>query len=702
MCKTFTCLFSFILIFLLASGAAVATPLQQDPGPDGIVSVEAEHYDDNVEQGGVKWEEVGPTDGFTGNAGMQVLGPSFYDPGYSATSPRLDYEINFVKTGTHYVWILAWAAGGSDDSCHVGLDGEEQPLSNNWSGGDNAWSDDRYPEAGPAQFEVTTIGLHVLNIWVREDGLIVDKIVLTTNADYTPTGNGPPESIRIPPGAASGPSPTNQATDVPRDVVLSWTPGEFTPAVNGHKIYLSDSFNDVNEGISGVTQSPTSYAPPQRLEFETTYYWRVDEASTPPDSTVYKGSVWSFTTEPVGYPIDGAKITATASSVGQADFGPENTINGSGLDDNDLHSTGATDMWLSDNELQGAWIQYEFDKMYRLHEMWVWNSNQVLEAFFGFGMKDVAVEYSTNGTDWIAVAGVPEFGKAPGTDAYAHNTTVDFGGAAARYVRLTATSNWGGILPQYGLSEVRFFSIPVIAREASPGSGTMDMDLDVTLAWRAGREAATHSVYLSDDWNAVADGTAPATSLTEAGHGPVALDLGKTYFWRVDQVNDVETPAVWQGDIWNFKTIQSIVVDDFEDYNDYPPHEVYGTWADGYLDPANGSQAGYLTPPLMETTIVHAGQSMPLVYDNSVGISEVSRTISGQRDWTARGIAELSLWFRGNAAGLVEDPVGTYTMTAAGDDIWGSADAFRYLYKQVSGDCEITAKVESVLWVPGS
>ncbi|MHC4510562.1 MAG: discoidin domain-containing protein, partial [Planctomycetota bacterium] len=226
---------------------------------------------------------------------------------------------------------------------------------------------------------------------------------------------------------ASDPSHADGATDVPRDVVLSWTPGEFAPAVNGHTVYLSESFSDVNDGIGGITHSATSYAPPQRLDFETTYYWRVDEVNAPPDSTVYPGEVWSFTTEPVGYPIAGANITATASSAGEADFGPEKTIDGSGLDDTGSHSTGATDMWLSGNEPLGAWIQYEFDKVHKLHQMWVWNSNQVFEGLFGFGMKDVTVEYSTNGTDWMALAGVPEFAKAPGTDDYAHDTTVDFG-----------------------------------------------------------------------------------------------------------------------------------------------------------------------------------------------------------------------------------------------------------------------------------
>ena len=42
--------------------------------------------------------------------------------------------------------------------------------------------------------------------------------------------------VGVPPGVASNPSPANGATDVHRDAVLSWTPGEFAPAVNGHTV----------------------------------------------------------------------------------------------------------------------------------------------------------------------------------------------------------------------------------------------------------------------------------------------------------------------------------------------------------------------------------------------------------------------------------------------------------------------------------
>ena len=454
---------------------------------------------------------------------------------------------------------------------------------------------------------------------------------------------------------ASDPSPADKATDVPRDVVLSWTPGQYAPPTNGHKVYFSENFSDVNDGIGGITQDANSYTPPQRLDFGTTYYWRVDEVNAPPDSTVFPGEVWSFSTEPVGYPIDGANIIATASS-SDAAKGPENTVNGSGLDANDLHSTVETNMWLSSTTgPQPAWIEFQFNKVYKLHEMWVWNSNQSLEQVVGLGIKDVSIEYSTNGIDYTALGTTHEFAQAPGTGGYAHNTTVDFGDVAAKFVRLTAHSNWGDMLPQYGLSEVRFFYIPIHATEPSPESGATDVDVGVTLGWKAGREAVQHDVYLSTDAQAVIDGNAPVISVTEASYGPLSLDLGQIYYWKINEVNMAETPTTWDGDLWNFATRQFLVVDDFESYNDLNPDDpesnrIFNTWLDGYEIPTNGSLVGYENAPFCERTIVHGdNQSMPFFYGNTgtAAYSEAERTFAATQNWTVAGATTLVLYFYG-------------------------------------------------------
>jgi len=99
----------------------------------------------------------------------------------------------------------------------------------------------------------------------------------------------------------------------------------------------------------------------------------------------------------------------------------------------------------------------------------VWNSNTEFESFMSFGAKDVTIEYSADGTTWTLLEGVPEFAKAPGTLGYTANTVVSFGGASAKYVKLTINSTWGAA-PAVGLSEVRFFYIPDRAYVSVPES----------------------------------------------------------------------------------------------------------------------------------------------------------------------------------------------------------------------------------------
>ncbi len=339
--------------------------------------------------------------------------------------------------------------------------------------------------------------------------------------------------------AAAYPIPENESADVTRDIVLTWTPGIFAAT---HDIYLGTSWEDVNDASRNDPRSvllsqahPDTHIAVDTLEFDQTYYWRIDEVNAAPDHTVYKGEVWSFTAEPYSIPIE--NVQASASSQNSDVMGPENTINGTGLNELDQHSITATEMWLSGSEDPTPWIQYEFDKIYKLDLLSVWNSNQLIEPFLGVGAKDVVIETSVDGTEWTVLEGASLFNQATGTRDYAANTDIDFGGIMARHVKITINTGYG-VLPQYGISEVRFFAVPVWARQAEPGSGEITEGTDVVLKWRAGREAVSHQVYFSPDSAAVTDATAllgttntPSVDLNAQG-----LELGSTYYWRVDEV----------------------------------------------------------------------------------------------------------------------------------------------------------------------
>ena len=74
------------------------------------------------------------------------------------------------------------------------------------------------------------------------------------------------------------------------------------------------------------------------------------------------------------------------------------------------------------------------------------------------------------------------------------------------------------------------------------------------------------------------------------------------------------------------------------------------TWSDGFDDPANGSQVGYLEAPFTEKVTVHGGsQAMPLFYNNTDGVenSEASRIFGVAQDWTRAGINTLTLFVYG-------------------------------------------------------
>jgi hypothetical protein len=456
---------------------------------------------------------------------------------------------------------------------------------------------------------------------------------------------------------AKSPEPANEATDVAREVVLNWSPGEFA---NTHDVYFGASLEDVNNATATVDpagvyqgrQGDATYSIGERLGFGQTYYWRIDEVNAAPDKTIFKGDVWSFTAEPISIPI--TSITATASGFNPG-MEPSKTIDGSGLNELDQHSTMNTDMWLA--VAAGSWIQYEFDTAYKLHEMLVWNSNQNIESFIGFGVKEAVIETSVDGNVWTQVEGVPAFARAPGQDAYEANTTVDLSGIVARYVKISPQSAYG-FTGQNGLSEVRFLAIPNDPRELTPADGSVTSDIEVTLSWRAGREAATHEVYLGAD---PAD-LALAGTTDEPVFVAEGLDYDQTYAWQVVEVNEAETPATYAGAIQSFNTPTHGTVDDMESYSGEEGKEVFTAWLDGYGGDASlgGSTTGHIDGPFVETGSVYDGsQSMPVYIDNdgdffdidgkasSPTFSEVVRDLDGQ-DWTASGIKTLSIMFAGS------------------------------------------------------
>jgi hypothetical protein len=110
------------------------------------------------------------------------------------------------------------------------------------------------------------------------------------------------EILAAPP-TAYAPSPATGSSSVCPDSELSWGAGSYSADVNGHDLYFGTDFNDVNDantttaGIYVGRLDDPCYDPLGYLDFNETFYWRVDEVNDSCSPYLWRGTVWSFTVE---------------------------------------------------------------------------------------------------------------------------------------------------------------------------------------------------------------------------------------------------------------------------------------------------------------------------------------------------------------------------------------------------------------------
>jgi hypothetical protein len=192
----------------------------------------------------------------------------------------------------------------------------------------------------------------------------------------------------------------------------------------------------------------------------------------------------------------------------------------------------------------------------------------------------------------------------------------------------------------------------VTAYYPTPADGSVDVSVAPVLTWQPGQAAVKHHVYFGDSLDAVTKGAAGTDKgeqdLANATYAPTGLNPVTTYYWRVDEIG--AGGVVKTGPVWSFTT--HLPVDDFESYNDLK-NLIYDTWIDGYTDGLSNSTVGNATAPFAELTIVRSGkQSMPMDYDNTKApfYSEAYQEFAPVQNWTADGLADLKLAFRGRGA----------------------------------------------------
>ncbi|MHC4116555.1 MAG: hypothetical protein ACYSWO_03500 [Planctomycetota bacterium] len=379
---------------------------------------------------------------------------------------------------------------------------------------------------------------------------------------------------------------------------LTWQAGE--NAVS-HDVYFSDDFDAVNDGTADafvgnqggdfVVVGFPGMPFPDGLVPGTTYYWRVDEVEAD-GVTKQRGAVWSFGIPP--------KTAYAPDPADGAEFVDPNA---------DLTWTPGFNA--------------------KLHTVYV-----------GTSLDDVN----------NAAGGIPQ-----GFSTYSP------GPLELEKVYYWRVDEFDPPFTYKG--DVWAFTTPGAVGNAQPANGAVDVQLTATLTWTAADNAASHELYFGTDAEAVGSATTASPeyvgpkALGAESYDPGGLTWHGSYAWRVDEVYPTETI---KGLVWTFTAADFLLVDDFEAYNDIDPpdpnsNRIFDKWIDGFGTTTNGALVGNDMPPYAEQVIVHGGdQSMIYSFDNAGKTSEATLTLVYPRDWTAEGVARLSLWVRGNSSNAAD------------------------------------------------
>ncbi|MCP4613575.1 MAG: LamG domain-containing protein [Planctomycetes bacterium] len=393
---------------------------------------------------------------------------------------------------------------------------------------------------------------------------------------------------------AFGPTPADGTLYPDTWVNISWSPGDFAVS---HDIYLGDNFDDVNSGVESTFQG--------------------NQAGT--------FMVVGFP----GFAFPDGLVPGTTY------YWRVDEVN-----DTEPNSPWIGPVWSFSIPPMTAYVPNPADGAESV------NLNVELSWTAGFGAKLHYVYFGDNFDDVSNAAGALPLGTV----------TFDPG-----QLELAKTYYWrvdeSDILETYK-GDVWSFTTEGAVAALNPANGAVDVTQTPVLTWAPGL-GASHEVYFGADPTSLELKT--SGNLGSESFESGQLEWNTTYYWRVDEANSANADSPWTGPLWSFTTANFLIVDDMESYNDIDEgqpgsNRIYLAWIDGFDNPAiNGSIVGHANAPFAEQSIVHSGlQAMPMAYDNAVGKSEATLTLTSNRDWTVNGVNTLTIWFQGSTGNAAE------------------------------------------------
>ncbi len=617
-----------------AAGNALVLIFSQDPDNESTGVVEAECFDGNVDDHIerrptliIEYGEALTVDEVWREAeDADVLGASWRVPVDPAASGAMfigsendDGNDNDTAPGAEWIAVYNFDAAGGDykilfrglendsDSFWVRipsatsqtLEDPDQPGTGwvrfNGMDAPDGWSwDEVHSNDHDNEVVIWTLdaGPHTLEIGKREDGTYLDGFIITN--DLLLDQAALPDLIDPPP-IAIVPTPVDGAIDVVEST-LEWIAA---PMAVSHRVYLStDETIDESDLIAETELSLIA----ADLAPGTTYYWRVDEveAEIPADwdgweidvvgAVVNEGDVWSFMT-----------MTIEAHDSSPSDGSESVSID--------------------------AKLSWTAGKDAIMHDVY-------------FGTDKAAVEASDPST---FLGKIMETSFDPGP--LEMDTTYYWKVDEFAVVATNPGPLWS------------FTTEVPSASDPNPQDGEEDTVQSPVLSFSPSVRAAEHDLYLGDDADAVADADVNTPDIYLGRQAETSLDAGelewgKTYYWRVDEVNEADAGSPWKGTVWSFTTADYLVID------------------------------------LSETV---------LDYDNSAEPFTTEASWDTPQDLTSNGVTDLQFRFQGapgpEGSASLDEATGTYTITGSGNDIWGTSDQFHYVYRELSGDGSIEAQV---------
>jgi hypothetical protein len=445
-------------------------------------------------------------------------------------------------------------------------------------------------------------------------------------------------SFTVPPTGTWKPLPVDGARLADPNSDLTWTPG--LKAVM-FAVHFGDDLDKVTAATVTVNMTLQTIFDPGPLEPGKTYYWRVDEF----DGTAWKtGDVWRFTVAPLGGGIKGEyfnNMELTGVPVlTRIDPGIDFMLGAGSPEPNVVNVDAFSVRWRGE-------IEAAFSEVYTLYTRTddgsrLWVDDRLIVDKWTWVNRVV----DTRGEPIALVAG-----QRYSIQMEWYNQDEN----AEAHLLWESASQPKGMVPAAALTP------PFKAGAPAPGRNAADVRHTPSLMWSAGDYAAEHDVYFGDSQEAVANATPASTGIYQGRQrwesttfDPDTLEWNKTYYWRIDEVNEAHADSPWKGPVWSFTTANFIVVDDFESYTDDLDAKttIFDTWIDGWTN-NTGSVVGHLQAPFAERTIVHGGrQAMPLSYNNAATpyYSQAELTWPTPQDWTVHGVDTLTLSYQGDAA----------------------------------------------------